>query len=133
MQVQFLASLTGLGIQRCCEPQCRSQKQLRPCFALAVVQGSNCSSNSTLSLGTSICCTCGPKKQKKKCGGSIKWIIEPTYCESCVCCNFASHHLTYTSVFYIPYYPLPLYHLNVFILFFLSFWSRTQGTWRFSG
>ena len=28
--------------------------------------GRRCSSDSTVSLGTSICCGCGPKKQKKK-------------------------------------------------------------------
>ena len=42
--------------------------------AVAVVQAGSFSSNLTLSLGTSICHGCGPKKQKKKkdskCSGS---------------------------------------------------------------
>ena len=34
--------------------------------AVAVVQASGCSSDLRPSLGTSICCRCGPKKTKKK-------------------------------------------------------------------
>ena len=37
MQVRSLASLSGSGIQRCCEPWCRSQTQLRSSVAVAVV------------------------------------------------------------------------------------------------
>ena len=44
--------LSGLRIQHCCEVWC--------------MQNSNCSSDSTPSLGTSICCWYGPKKKKKK-------------------------------------------------------------------
>ena len=33
---------------------------------MAVAQAGSCSSNSTPSLGTSICSRCGPKKQKQK-------------------------------------------------------------------
>ena len=33
--------------------------------AVAVIQAGSCSSNSTPSLGTSICCRCRPKKQKQ--------------------------------------------------------------------
>ena len=33
---------------------------------VAVVQASGCGSDLTTSLGSSICCTCGPKKKKKK-------------------------------------------------------------------
>ena len=40
--------------------------QLRSDVAVAVVQASRCSSDSTPSLGTSICCRCGPKKEKKR-------------------------------------------------------------------
>ena len=39
-------------------------------MAVAVAVAGTCSSNSTPILGTSICCKCGPKKQKKKGGGS---------------------------------------------------------------
>ena len=35
-------------------------------LAVAVVQAGGYSSDSTPSLGTSICCKCGPKKIKKK-------------------------------------------------------------------
>ena len=35
-------------------------------IAVAVVKASTCSSDLTLSLGTSICQGCGPKKQKKE-------------------------------------------------------------------
>ena len=42
---------------------CRSQMQLRSCIAVAVA--GSCSSNSTPSLGISMCHGCGPKKQKK--------------------------------------------------------------------
>ena len=51
MQVQSLASLSGLGIQHCWQPWYRSQTQLRSQVAVAVVQASSCSSNSTHSLG----------------------------------------------------------------------------------
>ena len=64
LQVQSQALLHGLRIWGCCELWFRSQKWLRSCTAVAVA--GSCSSNSTLSLGTSICCRCGPKKQKKQ-------------------------------------------------------------------
>ena len=41
---------------------CRSQMQLRSCIVVAVVQAGSCSSDLTLSLGTSICHGCSPKK-----------------------------------------------------------------------
>ena len=40
--------------------------QLRCCVAVAVVLAGSCSSDSTPSLGTSICHGCGPKKRKKR-------------------------------------------------------------------
>ena len=40
--------------------------QLRSGVAVAVAQAGRYSSNSTPSLGTSICCGCGPKKKKAK-------------------------------------------------------------------
>ena len=66
MWVRSLASLSGLRIWHCHELWCGLQTWLGPCIAAAVVQASSCSSNSTPSLGTSMRCTCGPKKQKRK-------------------------------------------------------------------
>ena len=65
MQVQSLV-LSGLRIQCCQRLWCESQMQLRSGVAVAVVQAGSYSSNSALSLGTSICHMCGPKKEKKK-------------------------------------------------------------------
>ena len=39
---------------------------LRSDFAMAVMQSSSCRSDSTPSLGNSICCRSGPKKIKKQ-------------------------------------------------------------------
>ena len=61
-----LASLSGLRIWRYHDLWYRSQMQLRSCLAVAVRQPSNCSSDSTPSLGTSVCHGCGPRNQKKK-------------------------------------------------------------------
>ena len=49
-----------------CELRCRSQTWLGSLVAVAVVQASSCSSNSTPSLGTSICCICVLKAKVKK-------------------------------------------------------------------
>ena len=67
--VWSLTSLSGLRIWRCCELWCRLQMQLRSGIAVAVAYASGYSSDSTPSLGTSICHGCSPKKfkrQKKK-------------------------------------------------------------------
>ena len=48
----------------CHELWCRSQTQLRSSIAMAVVWVGSCSSDSTPSLGTSVCHRCGPKKIK---------------------------------------------------------------------
>ena len=57
----------GLSIRHCHELQCRLQTQLRSRITVAVVQACSCSSDSTPSLGTSICCGCCPKiKEEKK-------------------------------------------------------------------
>ena len=61
-----LALLSVLRIQGYHELWYRSQTGLGSCIAVAVVQASGCSSDSTPSLGTSICSGCGPKKQKKE-------------------------------------------------------------------
>ena len=64
MRVLFLASLSGLTIPSCHELWCRLQTQLGSCVAVAVVQAGSCSSDSTPSLGTSICHRFSPKKTK---------------------------------------------------------------------
>ena len=61
-QVRSLASLSGLRIWHCCELWCRSQTRLGFFIAAAVAWASGYSSDSTPSLGTSICHRCGPKK-----------------------------------------------------------------------
>ena len=66
IQVQSLASLSGLRIQHGHKLQCRSQMQLGSGIAVAVVQAGSYSSSLTPSLGTSICCGCVPKKTKNK-------------------------------------------------------------------
>jgi len=43
---------------------CRSQTWLRSDVAVAVAQARGSSSTWTPSLGTAICCGCGPKRQK---------------------------------------------------------------------
>ena len=63
LQVPSLASLSGLRIRRHRELWCRSQTRLKS--GVAVVYTNRCSSDSTPSLGTSICRKCGPKKKKK--------------------------------------------------------------------
>ena len=49
-----------------CELWCGSQTWLKSGTAMAVVWASSYSSNSTPSLGISICRECGPKKDKKE-------------------------------------------------------------------
>ena len=66
MRVQSLASLSGLGIWCCHELWFSSQMRLGSCIAVAVAQAGSCSSNSTPSLGTSICHQCSPKTKTKK-------------------------------------------------------------------
>ena len=64
MQVQSLASLSGLRIWRYSELWCRSQTRLRCGVAVAVASGYN--SDLTPSLGTSIYHRFGPKETKEK-------------------------------------------------------------------
>ena len=59
-----LASLGGLGIQHCRELWRGSPRGLGPRVAGAVVEASSCGSDSTPSLGTSMCCELDPKKTK---------------------------------------------------------------------
>ena len=71
LRVRSLVSISGLRIQCCCELWRRSQTKLGACIAVAVVWAGRCSPDSTPSLGTSICCECGPKKQKTN---QKKWL-----------------------------------------------------------
>ena len=66
LRVQSLALLGELRIRRCYELWCRWQTWLRSRIGVAVPEAGSCSSASTPSLGTSICCKYSPKKQKKK-------------------------------------------------------------------
>ena len=63
--VQSLALLSELRIQHCRELHCRLQMRLRSGVAVAVAEAGSYSSDSTPSLGTSVCCGCGPKKIKR--------------------------------------------------------------------
>ena len=65
LQVRSLALLSGLRIQRCRELWCGSQTRLGSRVAEALAQASNYSSDSTPSLGTSICRKSGPRNSKK--------------------------------------------------------------------
>ena len=62
---RFDFCLSGLGIWHCHELRCRLQTLLGSGVVAVAVAGSR-SSDTTPSLGTSICCGCGPKKPKKK-------------------------------------------------------------------
>ena len=66
IRVRSLALLSDLRIWCCRELWCRSKMWLRSRTAVAMVQARSWSSDSTSSLGTSICCGCSPKKQKQK-------------------------------------------------------------------
>ena len=65
-QVWSLASLSGLRIWHCHKMWCRSQTRLGSGVAVSVAQACSYSSDSTPSLGTSVCHGCGPKKRTKK-------------------------------------------------------------------
>ena len=68
LQVQYLASLSGLRIQRCHDLWYRLQtcQGSGVAVAVAVVSAGSCSFDSTPSLGTSICHRRSPKKKKNK-------------------------------------------------------------------
>ncbi len=68
MQVPSLASLSRLRIQL----HCRLKTQLRSGVALAVAQAGSCHSDSTPSLGTSICQGVALKRKKKKRNGKLR-------------------------------------------------------------
>ena len=71
MWLSSLASLSGLRIQRCRELWCRSQSRLGSGVAVAVVQAGSCSSESNLSLGTSMCHMCAALRGKKEDKGNV--------------------------------------------------------------
>ena len=62
-RVWSLALVSGFRIRCCHELWCEFQTWLGSCISVAVVEDSSCSSDLTPSLGTSICCKCGPKKK----------------------------------------------------------------------
>ena len=64
--VWSLALLSELRIWHCCELRCSLQGWLGCGVATTVAVAGNCSSDSTPSLGISICYGCSPKKKKKK-------------------------------------------------------------------
>ena len=64
MQVWFLSSLSWLRVWHCHDLQHKLKTCPGSCVAVAVA--SSCRSDSTPSLGTSICHRCIPKKQKKR-------------------------------------------------------------------
>ena len=66
MRVQSQALLSRSGIWHCCGLRCRSQTWLGSRVAMAVAFASSCSSDSTPSLGISICRGCSPQKQNNK-------------------------------------------------------------------
>ena len=66
MQVRSLAWLSGLRIWRCHEMWCGLHTWLGSGVAVAEVWAGSCSSDSTLSLGTSICHRFSLKKKRKK-------------------------------------------------------------------
>ena len=65
-RVQSLALLIGLRIQHYRELWCRWKMWLGSCCCCDCGVGQQLSSDLTPSLGTSICCRGGPKKQKQK-------------------------------------------------------------------
>ena len=74
-------------IWRCFKLQHRSWMQLRSgvAVAVAVAVASRCRSSLTPSLGTSICCTCSPKKEREK---GKKESIQNHFLENCIFFNF---------------------------------------------
>ena len=123
--VWSLALLSGLGIWGCREVRCKSQTWLRSRIAVAEVQAGDYSSDLAPSLGTSICCRCGLKKQKIVLRLWIK----------CVCAYVHTHIRTHTyDVFWscwhlslifrpteIPSSPIPVSHWRDSLKLFFEF------------
>ena len=66
MRIQSLDLLSGLRIQCCHKLQPRLQTWLGSCIAVAVVRAYSCSSSSTPSPRTSLCCRGGCKKERER-------------------------------------------------------------------
>ena len=71
-----LASLSGLRIQCCWTVTGHTDAARIQCYHGCGI-GLSCSSDSTLYLGTSICCRCGHKKKKKKKKDGVQAITFP--------------------------------------------------------
>ena len=71
MWVPSLLSPQGLGVRCCCGLWCRLETWLGSCVG-------SCSSDLTPSLGTSTCCWCGPRKQKRKKKIRMRWVLKTT-------------------------------------------------------
>ena len=84
MWVHSLASLSGLGIRRCHELWCRLQTWLGSSVGCGCGVGRSHSCDLTLSLGTSICHRCGPKKQKRKKSGRAGNFYSQLTCSQCL-------------------------------------------------
>ena len=82
LRVRSLALLSGLTIRRCRELWCRLKMWLGSSVAVAVVQASSYSSDSTPSLWTSICCRSDPKKTKERKKENIHLLIGRHICNS---------------------------------------------------
>ena len=89
MQIGSPAPLSGLRIWCCREQWCKSQMGLGSHIAVAVTVVGSCSSDWTFSLGTSICCRCGPEKtphpryqiKRKKKKRTLGWQgVSPALC-----------------------------------------------------
>ena len=103
VQVQSLASISGLRNWHCHELWCRLQMCLGSHIALAVVSAGGYSSDLTPSLGSSICHRCSPKRTKKRrvrivsskwslpahpCGYQGPWQMPPTKTEGMEHCTW---------------------------------------------
>ena len=64
MWVRSLASLSGLRIRCCHELWCKLQTRLGSGLAVAVAVAGSCNSDLIPSLGSPMCCRCGPTKKK---------------------------------------------------------------------
>ena len=79
LRARSLPLLSGLTIRRSCELWCRLQRWLRSQVAMTVVSAGSYSSDSTLSLGTSMCHWCGPKKTTTTTTKNYRYIVPSKY------------------------------------------------------
>ena len=73
LRVRSLPLLSGFTIRHCCELWRSLQTWLGSGsrIAVALAQAGSYSSDSTPSLGTSICCGCSPKKKRQRTKNSV--------------------------------------------------------------